>query len=79
MCYVICPECGHRIEIFGPSRAQETALQSKVPLLGSLPLDPDLAILCDQGKAEDYLSDGFEQIADKVLEGIAFKRNQTET
>ena len=79
MSYTICPECGHRIQIFGPSRAQETALQTNMPLLGSLPLDPDLAILCDQGKAEDYLSEDFEHIADKVLAGIGFKQKQTKT
>jgi Mrp family chromosome partitioning ATPase len=77
MSYTICPECGHRIEIFGPSRAQEITLQSNVPLLGSLPLDPQLAMMCDQGKAEDYLSDDFERIAEKVLETIDFKVQQS--
>jgi Mrp family chromosome partitioning ATPase len=77
MSYAICPECGHHIDIFGPSRAQETALQSNVPILGSLPLDPRLAVMCDQGQAEDYVSDDFEQIAEKVLETIDLEIQQT--
>jgi Mrp family chromosome partitioning ATPase len=68
MSYAICPECGHKIEIFGPSRAQETALQFNVPILGNLPLDPQLAVMCDQGRAEDYLSEDFEQVVEKVLQ-----------
>jgi Mrp family chromosome partitioning ATPase len=70
MSFVLCPECGNRIEIFGPSRAQETSLQSNVPMLGNLPLDPELAVMCDQGRAEDYLNDNFEQIAENVLETV---------
>jgi Mrp family chromosome partitioning ATPase len=68
MSYVTCPQCGDRIEIFGPSRAQETTRQSGVPLLGSLPLDPQLAVMCDQGRVEDYRSEDFERITDKVLQ-----------
>jgi Mrp family chromosome partitioning ATPase len=68
MSYAICPECGYKIEIFGPSRAQETALQSNVSILGSLPLDPKMAVMCDHGNAEDYLNEEFERIAEKVLQ-----------
>ena len=67
MSFVLCPECGSRIEIFGPSRAQETSLQSNVSMLGNLPLDPELAVMCDQGRAEDYLNENFDQIANRVL------------
>ena len=68
MSHIVCPACGNRIEIFGPSRALETAHQSMIPLLGSLPLDPQLAVMCDQGKVEDYHSEDFERITDKVLQ-----------
>jgi len=27
-----------------------------------------LAVMCDQGRAEDYLNENFDQIADRVLE-----------
>ncbi len=76
MSYTICPECGHHIEIFGPSRAQQTALQSNVTLLGSLPLDPQIAVMCDEGRAEEVQNDNFELIAEKVLylSGVELKK-----
>jgi Mrp family chromosome partitioning ATPase len=79
MSYTICPECSHRIEIFGPSRAQQTALQSNVPLLGSLPLDPQLAVMCDQGRVEEVQNEYFEPIAEKVMQfsGIELKKIQS--
>ena len=78
MSYVVCPECGRQIEIFGPSRAQETAHQSGVPILGSLPLDPELAVMCDQGRAEDYLNEEFERITDKVLQFAGSKSKEAQ-
>jgi Mrp family chromosome partitioning ATPase len=78
MSYINCPQCGQRIELFGPSRAHETSLQSNAPILGSLPLDPELAIMCDQGQAEDYLSEEFERITGKVLDTIGFKVQKTQ-
>ena len=54
MSYVVCPDCGKRIEVFGPSRAEETAQAVGIPLLGRIPLDPELARLCDSGLVETY-------------------------
>ncbi len=68
MAYVVCPNCGERIEVFGPSQAMHTALQLGVPMIGQLPLDPELARRCDAGEIEDYPSDGFEPIAAKITE-----------
>jgi Mrp family chromosome partitioning ATPase len=68
MSYVVCPRCGARIEAYGPSRAEATARRAGLSLLGSLPLDPGLAVLCDEGKVEDYRSEVFEGIVDRILE-----------
>jgi len=68
MSYVVCPKCGERIEIFGPSQAMQTALQLGVPLLGHLPLDPELARRCDAGKIEDYSMEQFGSIAEAIAE-----------
>jgi Mrp family chromosome partitioning ATPase len=74
MSYVTCPKCGERIEVFGPSRAMETAVQLGVPLLGRLPLDPELARRCDAGEVEAYATQPFEPIADKVIAGMPPKK-----
>jgi Mrp family chromosome partitioning ATPase len=67
MSHVVCPKCGETIEIFGPSQAMHTALQLGVPLLGRLPLDPEMASLSDTGKIEGYHSVSFESIVQKVV------------
>jgi Mrp family chromosome partitioning ATPase len=66
MGYTICPRCGERIEVFGPSQAMRTANQLGVPLLGQLPLDPELARRCDAGEVEKYAMDVFGPIAEKI-------------
>jgi Mrp family chromosome partitioning ATPase len=68
MAYTVCPRCGERIEVFGPSQALRTALQLGVPLLGQLPLDPQLALRCDAGDIEGYAAEAFAPIAEKVME-----------
>jgi len=66
MSYIQCPDCGRKIEVFGPSRAEEMARELGVPLLGRVPLDPELARHCDEGKIESYPAKGFEPIAAAV-------------
>lgn len=61
MSHVICPHCGKKISVFGNGRTEAVAKSSGIPYLGSLPIDPDLARLCDIGAIErihkPYLTD----------------------
>jgi Mrp family chromosome partitioning ATPase len=52
MSYFICPDTGKRHEIFGPSHAGEVAWLAGASLLARLPIDPQVAALCDAGKVE---------------------------
>jgi Mrp family chromosome partitioning ATPase len=70
MSYIICPKCGEKIEVFGPSQAMHTALQLGLPLLGQLPLDPELALRCDAGQVEEYDVELFEPIAEQVVKRV---------
>ena len=70
MSYVTCPKCGEKIEVFGPSQAFRTALKIGSPLLGQLPLDPELARRCDAGEIEEYKAELFEPIAGQLLERV---------
>jgi hypothetical protein len=63
MSYFECPDTGKRYEIFGPSHAEDNATQIGVPLLGRLPIDPEIARLCDAGRVEDYDASVFTSIA----------------
>jgi Mrp family chromosome partitioning ATPase len=70
MSYAVCPACGERIEVFGPSQAFHTALQTGASLLGQLPLDPELARRCDAGEIEEYAAELFEPIAAQVMKRL---------
>ncbi len=46
---IICPKCGERITLFPEGEARAMAEQMGVPLLGSLPMDPQISLCADQG------------------------------
>ena len=70
MSYLTCPQCGEKIEVFGPSQAFRTALNIGASLLGQLPLDPELARRCDAGEIEGYTAESFEPITEQVTERV---------
>jgi Mrp family chromosome partitioning ATPase len=67
MSYLVLPETGKKMEIFGRSRGEEMAKTSGAPLLGKLPIDPELARLCDEGKIERYSSDAVSEFFANVV------------
>ena len=54
MSYLYVPEIDKKIELFSKSRGEEMARTAQAPLLGVLPIDPELAKLCDEGNIERY-------------------------
>ncbi|MBN1400406.1 MAG: Mrp/NBP35 family ATP-binding protein [Anaerolineae bacterium] len=67
MSYVKCPDCGKMIELFGSSHAFELAQRLGAPLLGRMPIDPELAEVADRGDLEAHEVDEFELLLDKLL------------
>src|SRR5712692_1280996 len=66
MSYLKCPDCGNRIDLFGKPKGEKLALALGIPFLGSVPLDPDIARLSDEGKIEDYTSTPIGKIANEL-------------
>ena len=64
--YFQCPDCGKRVEIFGKSKLSEIALEYSLPVLARLPIDPDTARLCDEGKMEQVSLDGVMPAAELI-------------
>jgi len=56
MAYYVCPICNTHHSIFGISHAVEVAKAADTSILAKLPIAPDVAKLCDQGKIEDFVS-----------------------
>ena len=76
MSYVICPDSGTRLEVFGPSKSAAVAARFRIPLLGQLPIDPQVAQLCDVGRVEDLPAKEFAPIAEKLVESIPETRRK---
>jgi ATP-binding protein involved in chromosome partitioning len=49
MSFYVCPQCGHRDEIFKHGGGERTAKKLNVPFLGAIPIDPKVAIGGDAG------------------------------
>jgi len=73
MSYFLLPDSGKRLELFGKSKAQEMAKAANAPLLGQIPIDPQLAQLCDEGNIERYESAALSGLADAFLKAMSTK------
>ena len=71
MSYLYVPEIDKKIDIFGRSRGEEMAGAVDAPLLGKLPIDPELARLCDEGGIERYSSEIVTSLGDAFLKTIS--------
>ncbi len=66
MSYLYLKDFDKRIDLFGKSKGEEMAAASNAPLLGQIPVDPDLAAMCDEGHIERYQSDFIDSIGDAL-------------
>jgi Mrp family chromosome partitioning ATPase len=70
MSYVVCPDTGRRLEVFGPSKSAAIAARFRIPLLGRLPIDPQVAQFCDVGRVEDLPAEEFAPIVEKLIKSV---------
>ncbi len=73
MSYLYVSEIDKRIELFGQSKGEEMAQASQAPLLGQLPIDPELAKLCDEGGIERYDSEIVSGMGESLLQAVSTK------
>ena len=71
MSYLYVPEIDKGIEIFGKSRGEETARAVNAPFLRDLPIDPELAKLCDEGNIERYNPEIIASFGESLSQAIA--------
>jgi Mrp family chromosome partitioning ATPase len=69
MSYMKCPHCGEAINIFGNSKIESYAASNGIDILGRIPLDPEIAGLCDNGKIEEISEDYLDSLV-YILEGM---------
>ncbi len=67
MSYLVCPDCGKEIPLFGKGGIEEFAKQEGFPLLAKMPLDPEVAQLCDNGNIEAFSGDYLDAAIAAIL------------
>ncbi|MCE5197109.1 MAG: Mrp/NBP35 family ATP-binding protein [Negativicutes bacterium] len=75
MSYLLCPDCGKKISVFGPYHLQEVAAKHKIPVLGEIPIDPALAAACDRGELE-LLEQNYLQPAVDLIDASAGRHQE---
>ena len=76
MSYYLCPQCGHREDIFGHGGARAAANKLGFPFLGEIPLDVNIRVQSDAGKpvALDYTmpqGKAFQEVAGALAAQIS--------
>jgi Mrp family chromosome partitioning ATPase len=71
-----CPHCKKHISLFGKDGGARMASQMGVPLLGQIPIDPDLVIMADKGrlarfveKPSEEVDRAYKQVVEKLING----------
>jgi len=71
MSYALCPHCGERWDLFGPSHLEDICSRWDIPVLSSLPIDNRITLLADAGRLEDYRSGQQPvEMAERVLSAL---------
>lgn len=64
--YLVCPDCGKKISVFGESHIEEVAAELAIPVLGRMPVDANLAAAVEEEKfaevKNEYLTDAADQL-----------------
>ena len=68
MSYFVCPDCGKKHSVFGDSHIDEVAEKHGTRVLAKLPIDPELAKKVDEGKAEMFEGNYFDEAAAQLEE-----------
>ena len=69
MSYALYPDCGKKIDLFGESKVFSIAEELDIRFLGRLPIDTEVARLCDDGEIEKINKDYVDE-AVNLIEGL---------
>lgn len=67
MSYVQCPDCGKKISVFGESHIDGIARSFGLKVLAKMPIDPELAALCDKGEIEKAKTDCLDAACEEII------------
>jgi ATP-binding protein involved in chromosome partitioning len=71
-----CPHCGKKIAIFGAGGGARMAEEMGIPLLGAIPMDPEMVNRGDRGelvamirKGDTEVNNAFDRVLDRIVKG----------
>ena len=67
MSYILCPDCGKQIPLFGQGGTEQYAQREGLALLAKMPVDPEIAQLCDRGEIESFQGDYLDAAIAAIL------------
>jgi Mrp family chromosome partitioning ATPase len=70
MAYFTCPDTGKKHMIFGESHAREVAMAAGAPVIAQLPIDSEVAAMCDSGRIEDVKLPEVQNLLDGFLKAM---------
>lgn len=68
MAYIKCPDCDKKIRVFSKKSSEENAEYLGLPLIGELPINPELTEALEAGNAEEYV--GEDPLYSLIFEGL---------
>ena len=66
MSFFVCDQCGKEHRVFGESHVDEIASKFEIPHVARIPIDPELAALCDAGRIEANQGQWLSDLADEL-------------
>lgn len=70
MAFFVVPGTQDDLHIFGPSLIESLALSTNSPILTKIPLVPQIATFCDQGRIEEFALDDEPEILELFFESL---------
>lgn len=66
MSYIVCPDCGKKISVFGNSEKPSVADSHMLATLAKLPINPAVTALADSGRIEEAYTDELSETIELI-------------
>ena len=64
--YIVCPDCGKKLQVFGESHIDEIAAELQIDVLGKMPINPLYAEAADKGVFHAVDNEYVEKAVEKL-------------
>lgn len=64
--YIVCPDCGKKLQVFGESHIDEIAAELQIDVLGKMPINPLYAEAADKGVFHAVDNEHVEKAVEKL-------------